>query len=894
MRKKKLLAVSLLLVILQIVSLFAMIPTAAASKGRSYTLYKAETAPTLDGIADLKNEDWCNVPWSENFYKVSGGGAQAISTAKFKAMWTESVREIDGEDVECTDIWIYAYIEDGTTTTYNDGDYYTNDYFAIVVGDSSGNRLYSNGRTCIDKMPAFDKQGGAHKTNSNYITESTKNESVASWKGVDVDLGWQDNREATEGTKYYAIEYMVSLPASRIGTDFRLDVFFNDCTGTRSDNNDRAGYCWDSMTTADNGGSGDVGRAVLSNISVSKAYKYLDTNFPRAYTFYKAETAPDNDEAWNNIEWSKDFYKTGGSENIEFNANFKALWVDNTKNSTVDLYFYLHVTDSTTTEAGIIGDEDHSEQAYWTNDYFTISVDANRDGDDDDSGEIDSNFRGEVNLLEKGGTISRSLTFTLDDKRGTDDYYTVTLCIPINKALITDNQFDFDLMVNNCGAETSNIYTRMAWNGMNNTGYVGNGIGYLSEYASASDEPILTQAGAGTRLNDPAGLRFETRINKANYDKLLSEGATITTGTLIIPTSYLINGDINNSDFTIENLNKFGFSYLNVVNNGWANATSADTDGYYQYYGSIVGIKTENLDRNFSGIGYMTVKTTTEEYTLYGSYSASYHSRSVQYVAAAAIASGEYDDDLTTLQSFIKDSAPAKADGATYRIMQYNLMRKGENWGGSALEIPYLDSSVRVNITSAAIEGYNPDILVVNERFDDTWSELGLSNKYKVIGETTNRNAIVYNSDVFEEVVKSGSKAFTESDGVNYRNVSYAILKDGEQLIAVFATHWGTDSNLHASQLADMQSCMNEVLTGEYADIPVVIAGDFNSAATATEYSKLITDGGYFNVDAATSVDHIAVKGFEVVGAGRDTKSYTKFASDHKPIYADIAIKIGG
>ena len=85
---------------------------------------------------------------------------------------------------------------------------------------------------------------------------------------------------------------------------------------------------------------------------------------------------------------------------------------------------------------------------------------------------------------------------------------------------------------------------------------------------------------------------------------------------------------------------------------------------------------------------------------------------------------------------------------------------------------------------------------------------------------------------------------------------------------------------------------MNEVLTGEYADIPVVIAGDFNSLKNGTEYTTLLGTTYTDAVTSATSVDHIAVKGFSVVGQGMDTKSYTKFASDHKPIYADI--KIGG
>ncbi|MBQ8817778.1 MAG: hypothetical protein IJZ83_04310 [Clostridia bacterium] len=869
MRKKKLLVVSLLLVILQIVSLFAMIPTAAATQGRSYTIYKANVAPTADGGV-TQGEDWDNVPWSENFVHTGGDEARATYSAKFKAMWFDNETTMD--------LWIYLYVNDADATDAKSSEYdWMNDYFSISVdsdmdGVNAGesDELHSGFRAelwDIAKNNKVTRSGYAYDTTLLGKTTFSLNDKRAD-------------------DKYYSAEICIPIPKTTVNNNqIEFDILVNDYNKDGTKKYSRIAWNGDMIDT------GYVGNGIgtFSNIPTSICDK---THNQKEYTFYKNATAP-TEADWNNYKWSENFWKTysKGSDSSKFSANFKGMYVDNGDN--IDLYFYVRVEDATNIDPAGNG---------WYDDFISISIDANRDGDENEIGELKSDFRAAIEDIVdcKLDNYTKGISFlSVNDKRSDSGYYTVAMCIPIAKTLISNNTFNFDLLANSRGSATEEVYTRIAWNNMNNTSVVGKGIGYLSdEYANHADEPISTEAGAGTRLNDPAGLRFESRINKAKYDALVDAGAEITTGTLIVPTDYLTEYGINNSNFTKANLDVLKVEYLDVVNNGWVNSTSADTDGYYQYYGSIVGIKTANLDRNFSGVGYMTVKTATEEYTVYGGYRAADHARSVQYVAAAAIASGEYNDYLTTLQSFIKDSVPAKADGTTYRIMQYNLLRDNpaeypeQEWGGSSLEVPNLKSSVRKNITSAAIEGYNPDILVVNERFEDTWSELGLSNKYKVIGETTNRNAIVYNSDVFEEVVKSGSKAFTVSDGVNYRNVSYAILKDGEQLIAVFATHWGTDSANHASQLADMQSCMNEVLTGEYADIPVVIAGDFNSAATATEYSKLITEGGYTNVDAATSVDHIAVKGFEVVGAGRDTKSYTKFASDHKPIYADI--KIGG
>jgi len=878
MRKTKLMVLSLFLVMLQIVSLLAIIPASAAAK--RYAIYKTDTSPVLDGVADSANEAWDNVPWSETFKKVAGDTPTSGFSAKFKMMWSEDA------ETGMTTLWYYIYVEDETSTGYTTTNW-TNDYFALAIA-SGGTKIYSNGRVEIGLLPAWEDREG----NAEYNDESTKNETSTSYKGVDVDLGWQDHRK-DDG--YYTIEYMVSVPSQKISNkQIAFDVMVNDHTNKTTGNNEYSRNAWDMMNNTDFYKLSDnpatywspKGIGVLSNVPAFAADDITHNPYnitTKEYTFYKVDTAPTKDTDWNDFEWSENFYKTGGTDNSAFAANFKGMWVDNT--DTIDLWLYVLVKDADATQKteGASG---------WTDDYITTSIDANRDGDDDDTGEIDSNFRAELENIGTDGKITyynRNITFTLIDERASEGYYTVTMCIPIAKTLVSDNQFHFDLMANNCASSTSDVFTRIAWNGMNNTGYVGKGIGYLSdEYASHADEPITTEAGAGTRLNAPAGLRFESRVNKAKYDAAVAAGATITTGTLIIPTEYLTYYGINNSNFTKANLDALEINYLDVVNNGWA----ATTDDYYMYYGSIVDIKTANLDRAFSGIGYMTVKTDDGEYTVYGGYRAADHSRSVQYVASAAIASGEYNAYLDVLKGFIKDSAPAKAEKTTYRVMQYNLMRDGEGWGGNVLEVPYLASSVRKNIISAAVAGYAPDIFVVNERFSDTWADLGLSKEYKAVDDT-NINSIVYNTNVFDGgVVASGKQMFADPEGENQRNVCYAILKDGEQLVAVFATHWSTDSSKHAAQLASVQAYMSEVLVGDYANIPVVIAGDFTSLKNGENYTALLGETYTDAVTSATSVDHIAVKGFTVVGQGMETRSYTKFASDHKPIYADI--KIGG
>ena len=875
MRKKKLMALSLVLVIIQIVSLLAIVPVSAASQGRSYTIYKSNVAPTADGGV-TQGEAWDNVPWSENFVHTGGDEARTTYSAKFKAMW------FDNETT--TDLWLYLYVDDADAKDADSSKYnWVNDYFSISVdsdmdGVNAGeaDELHSGFRAEL-----WDIAKNGKVTRPEYAYDTTL---------LGKTTFSLNDKRADE--QCYSAEICIPIPKTTIkNNQIKFDILVNDYDKNGTKTYSRISWNGDMTDT------GGVGKGVgtFSNIPASIGDK---VHYQKEYTFYKSTTAP-TDSDWANYKWSENFWKTysKGSDSSKFSANFKGMYVDNGDN--VNLYFYVYVTDETNIDPAGNG---------WYDDFISISVDANRDGDESDSGELNSGFRAAIEDIVdlKLDNYTKGITFlAVNDKRSDEGYYTVTMCVPIAKSLISNNTFNFDLLANSRGSASEEIYTRIAWNNMNNTSIVGKGIGYLSdEYANHADEPISTEAGAGTRLTSPAGLRFESRVNKAKYDAAVASGAQITTGTLIVPTDYLTEYGINNSNFTKENLDLLGVNYLDVVNDGWAK----EVNGEYVYYGSIVGIKTQNLDRNFSGIGYMTVKTDTEEYTVYAGYRAADHSRSVQYVATAAIASGEYNDYLTVLQSFIKNSAPERAEGTTYRVMQYNLLRDNptdpqyahQKWGGQNLEIPNLRSNMRVNITSAIIEGYAPDILVVNERFNDTWANLGLSDKYTAFNDnnTENTNAIVYNNEVFELIEEASGVAFyTYPDGVNKRNVTYAILEDKVtgQKIAVFATHWSTDGEYQPDEVTEMKNCISNVLDGDYANIPVIILGDFNTAGGNVEnYNDLASDYTDF-APSVTSVDHIIGKGFESVAEGIDTHSYTKFASDHKPIYADIAIvEIGG
>lgn len=152
-----------------------------------------------------------------------------------------------------------------------------------------------------------------------------------------------------------------------------------------------------------------------------------------------------------------------------------------------------------------------------------------------------------------------------------------------------------------------------------------------------------TLAGAQVRFKDPTGLRFLSQVKKADYDAL---GAAATaTGTLILPTDLLGTGEL-----TLEALKDKteGKDYLNVTNDGWLNAETAEADGAYTFSGAIVGIKKGNYNRNFSAVGYLTVTYadgTTANF--YGGYTAE-NATSIKTVAEKALADAAANPDKYT------------------------------------------------------------------------------------------------------------------------------------------------------------------------------------------------------------------------------------------------------
>ncbi len=185
------------------------------------------------------------------------------------------------------------------------------------------------------------------------------------------------------------------------------------------------------------------------------------------------------------------------------------------------------------------------------------------------------------------------------------------------------------------------------------------GTAYKAVYFDDSDYVgmLTTEEKNSIRLSENAGLRFATRVNTELLDQiyaLLDDGIVenVTHGTLIAPTDYVTEA------FTMDALEAAGKSYLTV---------EATRDHYFSFdedsatthfVGSIVNLYETNINRDFSGRGYVSVTLKSgQEITLYSSIT---HSADVCDVADRVLKeypTGWSEFELSILQTYAAGKA---------------------------------------------------------------------------------------------------------------------------------------------------------------------------------------------------------------------------------------------
>ena len=184
----------------------------------------------------------------------------------------------------------------------------------------------------------------------------------------------------------------------------------------------------------------------------------------------------------------------------------------------------------------------------------------------------------------------------------------------------------------------------------------------------------------GTTAAD-MGLRFAVTLPKADYNglKANSDYTSVSFGILIAPKNYddvkplkeFAFGDNAFYDWADADGNYTGSNGANGSKVRIINLQSnimvamADNPDVMRYYGSLVDIKANNLDKEFVGVGYIQCETANGFVYKYAT--ANDNVRSVAYQAQLTIEKG-YDTD-GVLQSTFIDPAPNKT--ASYSVEHY-------------------------------------------------------------------------------------------------------------------------------------------------------------------------------------------------------------------------------
>ena len=639
-------------------------------------------------------------------------------------------------------------------------------------------------------------------------------------------------------------------------------------------------------------------------------------SYERCYDIYKSDvaiTVDGNPAEWETVPWSESFvFESDGNGvfNPEIKARYKAVWRESATQGKIEIYFLIQVSG------------DHSLS---TSDLVRVNMKSNGTSYNTDS----MNRNADLSLTSK---TNNTVSYDFATDVQADDTSIVEVHTTIAKP--TNGSIMLDVLVQD--AYYYDNLMRYSWNG--GSWYSATGTGNIKETAVIPQNPlanvsVTATAGASIRLdtNDPtrSGIRFATTVS-------VPEGVTIQkTGTLIVPTETLESHRILDCNFNKEVLSAEGLiegiDYYDVENKG--NKWVAGQDG--TWYGTLYDIK--NFGREISGIGYAVVEVNGVEYTVYAIYNSDDHARSIKQVASKALTLKDANDNPLYAENspeynLLKPFNNARLPNGDYRIMSFNLMHHASGWGPEALiTLPF---TMRVENSAAQINRYQPDVVFLQERFDE-WAGIGdgsvdlaeaVGNGYVWVENTvtypiangstetvTNRNPILYNSNVFR-LIDSGylmlSAAVSLENNPTKNSITWAVLEDctnGEnqgQRIAVFCTHWVTtksqelvdQTELQRTQSQETQTVVKNVLE-EYGDMPVMFGGDLNMAYSFEVYQEHLAALGLSDADATVNgasnvwdiVDHIATSGVKL-------NAYKKVEAvdcgDHYPILCDVEMTV--
>lgn len=576
MKRKSCFTLALILIMVQLVSVFAFLPVGAEAYGRSYTVKKSAVAPEVDGKAD---QLWNLYAFSDTFKLSRTAGSHSNNTlnAKMKMLFVENAA-----DSSKMDVYLMVQVSGYTKTRTDINGFHL--FFRDASGKSNSN---------VTRFTGASSQQGfgvtyAHYKHGNYDAKAQIAADVCTF-----EFRYTINK--TEQIKFDI--YVIDAPSWSAQVD----------------------YSW-------NGNNGSLQEP--EGILTFEDDANINTVSPKSYTVYQSVFAPAVDgiaeTLWEDHAWSDDFgwvWSNGTYSNPNLKTKMKLMYVENAADANkLDVYLMIQST---------------GYGAHTGVDGFHIYI-------------TDASGSSKTDVLRYNGSQTGSnLTYTWY-KHGTYDAAAKTannVCtfefhFQLNKAAAAN----LDIAVLDGTGWSANQSMNYSWsgcaNGLSDRQKAYGTLNFVDETKEVIT--IETREGASIRVDtanpNQSGIRFATTVDAARLSALVADGATVTTGTLILSTASLANAGIAAADFTEAALKTAGMiegtHYYNLVNenNEWFSENGVELTG--TWCGTLYNIR--DFQRAFSAIGYVTVTYHGVTTTLYGGYN-DHCSRTIAFVAGQAL-----------------------------------------------------------------------------------------------------------------------------------------------------------------------------------------------------------------------------------------------------------------
>ncbi len=339
MKKKSCLTLALILVMMQVISLFAVLPaTAASTSTKNYNFIKIPETTVMNIDGSGAEGVWGNAGWSEKFAEVhpgydNGTTARGQTTdvevlsnlsMRFKAVW---------QRVGADKMKIYVLVATGTTTAGRSESWANG--FRIRIESTDGSNQFS---TYYKALRDIDADAG-----NDYTTTGVKGDFDGNYqlKGL--------NDIPNSGVAMYEFSYEMDYVES-----FKFDILPAICTS------DGKWYCasWAGATLEankdnnfDTGANGATGIATISNSEIDSSLPSI--NVVKATQAVTIDGAVD--DAWVNAGWSNQFERHSATYERDYPTNdpkhvfMKAMWYPAAEDK---VNVYLLVVAPTTTAWG--------------------------------------------------------------------------------------------------------------------------------------------------------------------------------------------------------------------------------------------------------------------------------------------------------------------------------------------------------------------------------------------------------------------------------------------------------------------------------------------------------------------------------------------------------------